>query len=169
MANKSVKAEDAVTAEQEATAIEIETAVEANIAICKIKLQKPSDAIIHADKALELNKTYWKAMIRKGEAHMMLRNYDAAREQYTNALRHTNEEKWKTKIQQDLNKIIALEKQEDKKQRKAFAGIFDRANSKEEAPSDSSTPAAVPAPTTPSSSSSSSASANPTSVGSEES
>jgi Tfp pilus assembly protein PilF len=116
------------TAEEEKRAIEIETIVETNIATCHLKLLNAKQAIEHADRALTLNASYWKAILRKAEAQILLKNYDSARSLLTSAQALVTEEAWITKIQKEFTRIASLEKKEDAEQRKKFAGIFDRAN-----------------------------------------
>ncbi|XP_076958350.1 uncharacterized protein LOC143634055 [Bidens hawaiensis] len=49
-----------------------------NRATCFFKLGKYEDTVKECSKALELNPTYLKALIRRGEAHEKLENYDEA-------------------------------------------------------------------------------------------
>jgi len=85
-------------------------------------------ALTHADRALTLNATHWKAMIRRAEAQTMLRNYDSAKEMLEKALQYVKEDSWVLKIKNEQRKIYLLEKEEEKKQRKVFAGVFEKAN-----------------------------------------
>ncbi|KAL0916486.1 hypothetical protein M5K25_014006 [Dendrobium thyrsiflorum] len=50
----------------------------ANRAVCFSKLGKYDDAIKESNKALELNPSYVKALIRRGEAHEKLEHYEEA-------------------------------------------------------------------------------------------
>lgn len=57
---------------------EIRSICHANSAACLLKLEKYDDAIKECTKALELNPTYMKALIRKAEAHEKLENFEEA-------------------------------------------------------------------------------------------
>ncbi|PWA95022.1 Tetratricopeptide-like helical [Artemisia annua] len=49
-----------------------------NRATCFFKLEKYEDSVKECTKALELNPTYMKPLLRKAEAHEKLENYDDA-------------------------------------------------------------------------------------------
>ncbi|XP_076941202.1 uncharacterized protein LOC143610680 [Bidens hawaiensis] len=57
---------------------EIRSICHNNRATCFFKLGKYDDTVKECSKALELNPTYLKALIRRGEAHEKLENYDEA-------------------------------------------------------------------------------------------
>ncbi|KAI3725099.1 hypothetical protein L1987_64874 [Smallanthus sonchifolius] len=57
---------------------EIRSICHNNRATCYFKLGKYEDTIKECSKALELNPTYMKALIRRGEAHEKLEKYDEA-------------------------------------------------------------------------------------------
>ncbi|XP_076931532.1 uncharacterized protein LOC143596707 [Bidens hawaiensis] len=57
---------------------EIRSICHNNRATCFFKLGKYEDTVKECSKALELNPTYLKALIRRGEAHEKLENYDEA-------------------------------------------------------------------------------------------
>lgn len=57
---------------------EIRSICHNNRATCFFKLNKYEDTIKECTKALKLNPTYMKALIRRGEAHEKLENYDEA-------------------------------------------------------------------------------------------
>ncbi|KAF8392967.1 hypothetical protein HHK36_021208 [Tetracentron sinense] len=60
------------------SSIEIRSICHANRAICFSKLGKYDDAIKECTKALELNPTYMKALVRRGEAHQRLEHFEEA-------------------------------------------------------------------------------------------
>ncbi|XP_076915803.1 uncharacterized protein LOC143575272 [Bidens hawaiensis] len=57
---------------------EIRSICHNNRATCFFKLGKYEDTVKECTKALELNPSYMKALIRRGEAHEKLENYDEA-------------------------------------------------------------------------------------------
>ncbi|KAL8223113.1 hypothetical protein R6Q57_020512 [Mikania cordata] len=57
---------------------EIRSICHNNRATCFFKLGKYGDTVKECTKALELNPSYMKALIRRGEAHEKLENYDEA-------------------------------------------------------------------------------------------
>lgn len=57
---------------------EVRSMCHANRAACFSKLGKYDDAIKESNKALELNPSYVKALIRRGEAHEKLEHYEEA-------------------------------------------------------------------------------------------
>ncbi|KAJ9557768.1 hypothetical protein OSB04_012382 [Centaurea solstitialis] len=65
-------------APQMSSSIEIRSICHNNRATCFFKLGKYEDSIKECTKALELNPTYMKPMLRKAEAHEKLENYDEA-------------------------------------------------------------------------------------------
>ncbi|KAF5742107.1 Tetratricopeptide repeat (TPR)-like superfamily protein [Tripterygium wilfordii] len=60
------------------SSVELRSMCHSNRAICFVKLGKYEDAIKECTKALELNPTYMKALIRRGEAHEKLEHYEEA-------------------------------------------------------------------------------------------
>ncbi|XP_010262948.1 PREDICTED: tetratricopeptide repeat protein 1-like isoform X2 [Nelumbo nucifera] len=60
------------------SSVEIRSICHANRAICFLKLGKYNDTIKECTRALELNPTYMKALVRRGEAHEKLENYEEA-------------------------------------------------------------------------------------------
>uniref|UniRef100_A0A8R7QH94 Tetratricopeptide repeat protein 1 n=1 Tax=Triticum urartu TaxID=4572 RepID=A0A8R7QH94_TRIUA len=57
---------------------DISSACHSNRAVCFLKLGKYDETIKECTKALELNPSYLKALLRRGEAHEKLENYDDA-------------------------------------------------------------------------------------------
>lgn len=57
---------------------DIRSACHSNRSICFLKLGKYDEAIKECTKALELNPSYLKALVRRGEAHEKLEHYDEA-------------------------------------------------------------------------------------------
>ncbi|KAF5749475.1 Tetratricopeptide repeat (TPR)-like superfamily protein [Tripterygium wilfordii] len=60
------------------SSVELRSICHSNRAICFMKLGKYEDAIKECAKALELNPTYMKALIRRGEAHEKLEHFEEA-------------------------------------------------------------------------------------------
>jgi tetratricopeptide (TPR) repeat protein len=82
MAAQSVPVADMATDEEEIIAADLEKVIHQNIAACFLKMETPQKAVTHADKALALDKRAWKAMLRKGEAYMMMGSLDEAKNQF---------------------------------------------------------------------------------------
>lgn len=82
MAAQSTAVGDMATDVEEMTAADLEKVVHQNIAACFLKMEMPQNAIVHADKALALDKKAWKAMLRKGEAYTMMGSLDEAKYQF---------------------------------------------------------------------------------------
>lgn len=118
--------EQPMGAAQEKQSLGLEQVAEQNIATCFIKLEDGRNALIHADKAISLDASSWKAHLRKAEAMMLLRNLDAAQESLDNALAKALEPTHKTAIETAKKRLTALMKRENELQKKAFAGIFGR-------------------------------------------
>uniref|UniRef100_A0A0E0BBZ2 Uncharacterized protein n=1 Tax=Oryza glumipatula TaxID=40148 RepID=A0A0E0BBZ2_9ORYZ len=57
---------------------DIRSACHSNRAVCFLKLGKYDETIKECTKALELNPSYLKALLRRGEAHEKLEHYDEA-------------------------------------------------------------------------------------------
>ena len=57
-------------------AVELERLSELNIAACYLKLERGKEALEHSNKAIELDATVGKAFLRKGQALLLLKNYD---------------------------------------------------------------------------------------------
>uniref|UniRef100_J3N3K2 Uncharacterized protein n=1 Tax=Oryza brachyantha TaxID=4533 RepID=J3N3K2_ORYBR len=60
------------------SAEDIRSACHSNRAVCFLKLGKYDETIKECTKALELNPSYLKALLRRGEAHEKLEHYDEA-------------------------------------------------------------------------------------------
>ncbi|CAL4942526.1 unnamed protein product [Urochloa decumbens] len=66
-----------ITAELE-SAEDIRSACHSNRAVCFLRLGKHEEAVKESTKALELNPSYLKALLRRAEAHEKLEHYDEA-------------------------------------------------------------------------------------------
>ncbi|WRX34739.1 Tetratricopeptide repeat 1 - like 10 [Theobroma cacao] len=60
------------------TSVEIRSICHSNRAVCFLKLGKYEETIKECTKALELNPSYIKALVRRGEAHEKLQHYEEA-------------------------------------------------------------------------------------------
>lgn len=127
--------ENCITPEEEAKAVELESTALVNAATCHLKLENPRGALEQATKALELSSDNWKAWLRKGEAQSSLKDFDRARKSLENALEHavrTNvPEGSQAAIKKEMKQLAIREKQDIQRQKKAFAGLFERANATE--------------------------------------
>lgn len=168
VSSMAVKAngEDLITPEEEAKATDLECTAAVNAAFCFLKLDKPREALDSANKALQINSSHWKALLRKGEAQSLLKDFDKARTTLNAAMTNTSDVQAHAAISKELKLVSSREKEEDQKQKKAFAGLFARANEKEVAetrklslqPSESTDTTCTPPPAAMGSSSSSSSS-----------
>lgn len=106
----------------------LESVVHCNIALCHLKLNDPRAALDSSNKSLALCPTNWKAMLRKAEALLVLQDSEKARKAITEAARMTTEETALVAIRSVESRLLTLEKRESDRQKKAYAGIFDKAN-----------------------------------------
>ena len=56
-----------------------------NIAICQVKLDKSSDAIVSLNKAIKYNPKYSKALVKRGEVRMAMEEYTEAIRDFSDA------------------------------------------------------------------------------------
>lgn len=57
---------------------DLEAILKTNIATCFLKLNKGFDAITTANEALQVRSTSWKAMLRKAEGKLMVKDYEGS-------------------------------------------------------------------------------------------
>jgi Flp pilus assembly protein TadD len=121
-------ASEVITAEQESIAIELEASVHLNIATCQIRLNVPLKALEHAGKAIELKPDYWKAHLRKAEAHTLFCDFEKATAALDKATSLVNSEDTagKTAIANARSRLLIAEKEAKRKQQKEWAGIFSK-------------------------------------------
>jgi len=120
--------------ELETRASDLEKIIHQNLATCFIKLNKPINAVEHSDKALKIDPNAWKAMLRKGEALILLKKYDQAKSLLENALRLCTEDTGGSNlILKELKKIEKIFKAYEAKERKMYSGLFGASSSDENA------------------------------------
>ena len=130
-----------VSEEQKSEIRELSKAVFLNMAVCHIKVDKPDRAIEDCNnvceaasyplfklthtwvQALALDPQNVKAFFRRGQAYLMKQDVDRAGEDLNRAAKMAPGDK---SIQQELRKQKQMEATQTAKQRKAFAGIFDK-------------------------------------------
>lgn len=127
MSTQTVSHEHKVSKEDENKAIEIEVAVQSNIAVCYINLGKADAGLEYANKAIASNANYWKAYLRKGECQVMLNQLDEAEATFKAAQKLCVEDAGLSKISTLMHRLKQLQKIEFQKQKKAFNGIFEKA------------------------------------------
>ncbi|XP_059362855.1 peptidyl-prolyl cis-trans isomerase FKBP4-like [Carassius carassius] len=71
--------ESSMQPEDEEKAKALRLAVHLNLAMCYLKLQEPNPALENCDKALELDADNEKALFRRGEALVVMKEFDRAR------------------------------------------------------------------------------------------
>jgi len=121
----SVKLSDQQTQEIKTLSV----AVFLNMAACHLKVNNAERALDDCNNAINLEPNNVKALFRRGQAYLLQRDTDRAREDLEKALKLSPTDK---AIQQELRKLKDMEKQQLAKQKKAFAGIFDRASAEEQ-------------------------------------
>jgi tetratricopeptide (TPR) repeat protein len=127
MAAKNVPA-DKMSDESAAELDDLECALKTNIATCFVKLGKGFDAIAAANDALLVKPTYWKAMLRKAEGKLVIKDYEACLkvlEEVESVAPDESAAPTIKKIRADCQKGIQAE---NAKQKKAFANVFSKLN-----------------------------------------
>mmetsp|Transcript_3836 Transcript_3836/g.5967 ORF Transcript_3836/g.5967 Transcript_3836/m.5967 type:complete len:193 (+) Transcript_3836:79-657(+) len=128
MASQMVDQGAKATDEEEADATELEKLLRQNIATCYIKTNMFDKAISHCDKALAIDSNSWKAKLRKGEAQMLLKNLDAAKALFEDALSCTSEVSHVNAIKREMKKLNQLYKAQKEEEKKIYMGMFERGN-----------------------------------------
>lgn len=123
--NKLPEVDDKLSARIDA----VQLSANMNLAQCYIKLNQPENTIKFANKALAIDKDNAKALFRRGVARSMMGQHDDAAEDLSAALAKNPED---TGIQKTLAAVKVKVKENDKKIRTKFAGMFDKANLSEE-------------------------------------
>jgi tetratricopeptide (TPR) repeat protein len=132
MAMESCK-DEKVTEEQDVATSDLECVLKTNIAMCYIKLNNPTAALEAVNGALLLNPKAWKSLLRQAEATLMTNNAEKTLVIVADALACAPDEAAKASILRVKDRANAQIVAEEKKQKKAFGGLFDRANAKEAA------------------------------------
>ncbi|KAJ3104528.1 hypothetical protein HDU96_008909 [Phlyctochytrium bullatum] len=94
-----------------------------NMAACHLKNGNWEKAIKSCDKVLEKTPDNAKALFRRGKANLELKNVDKAESDLKKALELEPKD---AGIRAELEKIKVIHKQYDEKQKKEWAGMFDR-------------------------------------------
>lgn len=77
-----LESESSLQGEEEEKAKALRLAAYLNLAMCYLKLHEPSPALDNCDKALELDSNNEKALFRRGEALVVMKEFDRAREDF---------------------------------------------------------------------------------------
>lgn len=123
--------EPSLSEEQLNQIVEVESVLKTNIAVCFLRLNRPADALEYAKQALAQKPQSWKALLRKGEALTMLKNYQEALKALDEALLYHPDESNRISIMNARKKAVEGAKQEAADQKKAFRNIFERAQKSE--------------------------------------
>lgn len=93
-----------------------------NIAICQVKLDKSSDAIVSLNKAIKYNPKYAKALVKRGEVRMSMEEYNEAIRDFSDASEYDStgfnvqaklkdaQAKQKKAAKKDYYKILGVDK-----------------------------------------------------------
>ncbi|KAL6056076.1 peptidyl-prolyl cis-trans isomerase cpr6 [Balamuthia mandrillaris] len=103
-------------------------AVHCNMAVCHLELKMAERAVEDCNNALKIDNKCTKALFRKGQAYLQLRDTDRAKEALQNASQLAPKD---SAILRELRKVREMEQTQKDKQKKAFAGLFDRMNKEE--------------------------------------
>ena len=123
-----------------------------NLAMCHMKLGNVQKARDNSSKALALDGKNIKALFRRGKCNSQLGALDEAKADFDQILAVEPDNR---DVQRELHALKARFREHDKKEKKRFAGMFDKLNAGEgagaapaqaPAPAPAPTPAPVPAP-----------------------
>ncbi|ELR19437.1 tetratricopeptide repeat domain containing protein [Acanthamoeba castellanii str. Neff] len=109
----------------------ISLALHLNMALCHFKQDKFDRVIDDCNKALQLEPSSVKALFRRGQAYLKLRDSDKAAVDLNKAAQLDPSDK---AIQLEIRRLKQFEKAQSDKQKKALAGLFDRMSAEEEKP-----------------------------------
>ena len=94
-----------------------------NIAACYLKIDKENEAVQECSAALKIEPNNIKALFRRGRARMEMRDWDNAEIDFNKALELDNENQ---EIKNELIRLDVKRKEQDKKDRSIFGGMFKR-------------------------------------------
>jgi len=100
-----------------------------NLAACQLKLKDSKETIENAKKALEIEPGNVKALFRRGSAYLSIDDWESAKVDLTKALEL---DKGNKEIQRELTRLNQKIQQQDKKDRKVYANLFQRLSKEEE-------------------------------------
>jgi len=100
-----------------------------NLAACLLKQEKYEKVVTYCDKVLKIEPRNEKALFRRGKSHMMLNDVERAEADLKKALELNPEDKV---IQRELAILQKKSKQQDKKQQKFYANMFEKLSKDEE-------------------------------------
>ena len=100
-----------------------------NLAMCYLKTQDNIKAVKFASKALEVDPNSVKGYFRRGLAYLEMKNLDKAEEDLKQAESMNPDD---ASIAHAVARLNKLNKKAELKQRKALAGIFEKASNEEE-------------------------------------
>lgn len=119
---------EALSEEVNAALQELDATLKTNVSVCLLKMNKPAEALQYAKEALLLKPSSWKAMLRKGEALLGLRQLENAMKALDEALATNPDPGNRISIMAVKNKVAEAMKSEERGQKKAFKNLFERAN-----------------------------------------
>jgi peptidyl-prolyl isomerase D len=108
---------------------ELELSTNLNLSLCFLKLKEFEKVIKFASDALKIDPENSKGLLRRGTAHVALKHIDEARTDLEAASVKLPDD---PSVKKELQKLRNLEKAHAEKERRAFAGMFDRAAREEE-------------------------------------
>ena len=134
-ANFLAEGVERITATEQQECIDLELAVENNMATIFLKQKNGPKTILHGERAVKRGAENWKAHLRLGQGRALVRDWDGALRALNAALGYAHMDN-KAVIQQEIERVTAHQKQEnalsEAKQRKSYAGVFERMAATEE-------------------------------------
>lgn len=124
-----------LSADEQAEVASLMLAMHSNLTSVAMKNKKYKVAVKEATNVLERQPENIKALFNRAKANCMLGHTDACREDIVQC------DQSDSQVKAILQRVEALEKKALTKQRKAMAGMFDKANAKEAQDEDSAEPA----------------------------
>jgi tetratricopeptide (TPR) repeat protein len=115
-----------LTNEQEELSLDVEVTTLQNLAVVSLKLQKPEDALKHANNALTLRPEAWKAKLRKAQAYLQLSGPEKAKPLLEEVMGETTDENALKAIKKELKNVMVAAKAEKELQKSIFKGCLSK-------------------------------------------
>jgi len=109
--------------EQQTKMSALEVVLDVNMAMCRLKQNKPLQCLDLCEMALHIDPDYMKAHYRRGEAFVAMKEYEKAHEAFMKAAKL---EPQNTTIRQQLAKVKQLQADEREKQRQFDAAMKEK-------------------------------------------
>lgn len=135
MAN-TIHTGNSVSEEEDGQSLEIEKVVYQNMANCHIKLKNLQKALDYCNRAIKLDEYAWKAYFRKGEAFLLMNDFDNSRSCFIEARNKVSVvmkdddvslSNALNSIEREIRKCTNLEKKYDKLHKDKYTNLFEKA------------------------------------------